>query len=80
MHHIRATLPDIKARIAVQLAKYQAELKSLGGAMGETNPVSDSDGSSPSGIGLSVLYIMAGERRSFNNHRVLCRVPNCHRR
>lgn len=40
MHHIRATLPDIKARIAVQLAKYQAELKSLGGAMGETNPAS----------------------------------------
>jgi dynamin 1-like protein len=40
MHHIRATLPDIKARIALQLAKYQAELKSLGGAMGETNPVS----------------------------------------
>lgn len=38
MHHIRATLPDIKARIATQLAKYSAELKSLGGAMGETNP------------------------------------------
>ncbi|KAI5454515.1 vacuolar protein sorting-associated protein 1 [Naganishia albida] len=38
MHHIRATLPDIKARIGQQLAKYSAELKALGGAMGETNP------------------------------------------
>lgn len=38
MHHIRATLPDIKARISSQLAKYQGELKALGGAMGETNP------------------------------------------
>lgn len=38
MHHIRNTLPDIKARISQQLAKYQAELASLGGAMGETNP------------------------------------------
>jgi dynamin 1-like protein len=41
MHHIRATLPDIKARIGQQLAKYSAELKALGGAMGETNPVSN---------------------------------------
>lgn len=40
MHHIRATLPDIKARIAQQLSKYSSELKALGGAMGETNPVS----------------------------------------
>ncbi|KAK1927416.1 Dynamin central region-domain-containing protein [Papiliotrema laurentii] len=38
MHHIRNTLPDIKARIGQQLAKYNAELASLGGAMGETNP------------------------------------------
>ena len=38
MHHIRSTLPDIKARIGSQLAKYSAELKALGGAMGETNP------------------------------------------
>ncbi|KAJ9125441.1 hypothetical protein QFC22_000402 [Naganishia vaughanmartiniae] len=38
MHHIRATLPDIKSRIAQQLAKYSTELKALGGAMGETNP------------------------------------------
>lgn len=38
MHHIRNTLPDIKARISSQLSKYQAELQALGGAMGETNP------------------------------------------
>lgn len=38
MHHIRNTLPDIKARIASQLTKYSAELASLGGSMGETNP------------------------------------------
>ena len=42
MHHIRATLPDIKARIAQQLSKYSSELKALGGAMGETNPVGGS--------------------------------------
>ena len=30
MHHIRNTLPDIKARIAASLAKYQAELSQLG--------------------------------------------------
>jgi vacuolar protein sorting-associated protein 1 len=36
MHHIRATLPDIKARIAQQLQKYNAELQTLGGAMGDT--------------------------------------------
>jgi len=38
MHHIRNTLPDIKARIGQQLVKYSAELASLGGPMGETNP------------------------------------------
>jgi vacuolar protein sorting-associated protein 1 len=31
MHHIQATLPDIKARITQQLQKYNAELASLGG-------------------------------------------------
>lgn len=31
MHHIRATLPDIKARITSQLQKYNAELLTLGG-------------------------------------------------
>src|ERR1700744_6656322 len=31
MHHIRATLPDIKKRITSQLQKYNVELQSLGG-------------------------------------------------
>src|ERR1700749_1218620 len=35
MHHIRATLPDIKARIQQQLQRFNAELQQLGGAMGE---------------------------------------------
>jgi replication fork clamp-binding protein CrfC len=33
MHHIRNTLPDIKARIAASLAKYQAELGQLGDSL-----------------------------------------------
>ncbi|KAH9484095.1 vacuolar protein sorting-associated protein 1 [Psilocybe cubensis] len=37
MHHIRATLPDIKARIQQNLQKYNAELMSLGGPMGDGN-------------------------------------------
>lgn len=31
MHHIKATLPDVKAKIQQNLAKYEAELLSLGG-------------------------------------------------
>ena len=30
MHHIRNTLPEIKAKITAGLAKYQAELGQLG--------------------------------------------------
>ncbi|KAI0781382.1 Dynamin central region-domain-containing protein [Trametes elegans] len=37
MAHIRATLPDIKARISQQLQKYNAELQTLGGALGDGN-------------------------------------------
>jgi len=37
MHHIRATLPDIKARITSQLQKYNVELQSLGGPLGDGN-------------------------------------------
>ncbi|KAF9466281.1 Dynamin central region-domain-containing protein [Collybia nuda] len=37
MHHIRATIPDIKARITQQLQKYNAELLSLGGPLGDGN-------------------------------------------
>ena len=37
MHHIRATLPDIKQRITSQLQQYNAELQSLGGPLGDGN-------------------------------------------
>jgi len=37
MHHIRATLPDIKTRITQNLQKYNAELTSLGGPTGDGN-------------------------------------------
>lgn len=37
MHHIRNTLPDIKTRIQTQLQKFQAELTSLGGPLGDAN-------------------------------------------
>jgi len=37
MHHIRATLPDIKGRITQQLQKFNAELVTLGGALGDDN-------------------------------------------
>ncbi|KAG1736817.1 P-loop containing nucleoside triphosphate hydrolase protein [Suillus lakei] len=43
MQHIRATLPDIKARISQQLQKYTAELATLGGPLvidGNTNDLS----------------------------------------
>jgi dynamin 1-like protein len=36
MQHIRNTLPDIKARITQQLQKYNAELISLGGPLGDS--------------------------------------------
>jgi hypothetical protein len=39
MHHIRTTLPDIKAKIQSNLLRYQTELTSLGGAAGEANSV-----------------------------------------
>jgi vacuolar protein sorting-associated protein 1 len=35
MHHIRSTLPDIKQRITQQLQKYNAELVTLGGPLGD---------------------------------------------
>lgn len=37
MHHIRNTLPEIKNKIQTNLAKYQNELNSLGGAQGDQN-------------------------------------------
>lgn len=39
MHHIRNTLPEIKSKIQSSLAKYQSELASLGGPMGEGSSV-----------------------------------------
>src|SRR5258708_20194132 len=37
MHKIGATIPDIKAHITSQLQKYNAELQSLGGPLGDGN-------------------------------------------
>jgi vacuolar protein sorting-associated protein 1 len=37
MHHIRATLPDIKVRISEQQKKYAAELQSLGGLVADNS-------------------------------------------
>ena len=37
MLHIRKMLPDIKQRITSQLQKYNAELRSLGGPLGDGN-------------------------------------------
>ncbi|KAG8956629.1 vacuolar protein sorting-associated protein 1 [Tulasnella sp. 424] len=37
MHHIKSTLPDIKARIEEQKKQHQAELLQLGGGPGEDN-------------------------------------------
>ena len=37
MHHSLSTRPDIKARIRSQLQKFNTELLSLGGAMGDQN-------------------------------------------
>ncbi|KAL4075418.1 Dynamin central region-domain-containing protein [Scleroderma yunnanense] len=55
MQHIRSTLPDIKARISQQLAKFNAELISLGGPMG--------DGSSGNVV-LSVITEFTNEFRT----------------
>ena len=55
MHHIRATLPDIKARISQQLQKFNAELATLGGPMGD---------SSASSMVLSVITDFCSEFRT----------------
>ncbi|KAF8758364.1 Dynamin GTPase effector domain [Rhizoctonia solani] len=55
MHHIRATLPDIKARIQQQLQKYNAELQTLGGPMGDSNS---------SGVVLNVITEFTSEFRT----------------
>jgi dynamin 1-like protein len=55
MHHIRASIPDIKARIAQQQQKYNAEVQSLGGL--------ESDGNSGN-IVLSVITEFTSEFRT----------------
>lgn len=55
LHHIKATLPDIKGRIHTTLAKYQAELQQLGGGdlMG-----------TPSNIVLNLITELSNEYRT----------------
>ena len=55
MHHIRATLPDIKQRIAQQQQKFNAELQALGGPMGDQ---------SSSSVVLSVITEFCNEFRT----------------
>ncbi|BGP13781.1 hypothetical protein JCM10213_006387 [Rhodosporidiobolus nylandii] len=55
MHHIKATLPDIKQKISQNLTKYEAELASLGGPQGGT------DGSS---VILQIITEFCGEFRT----------------
>ncbi|EAU88087.1 VpsA protein [Coprinopsis cinerea okayama7 len=54
MHHIRSTLPDIKARIAANQQKYTAELASLGGPLGDNS----------ANIVLSVITEFCGDFRT----------------
>lgn len=56
MHHIKATLPDIKARIHSSLSKYKAELEQLGGADGSLE--------SASNIVLNVITELSNEYRT----------------
>lgn len=56
LHHIKATLPDIKARIHSTLSKYQAELAQLGG--------SDDLLGSSSNIVLNVITELSNEYRT----------------
>lgn len=56
MHHIRNTLPEIKAKIQAALAKYVAELASLGDGMG--------DGQGQAGIVLNIITEFCTEFRT----------------
>ena len=58
MHHIRATLPDIKQRITSQLQKYNVELQSLGEPLGNGNS---------SSIVLSIITEFTNEFRTVIN-------------
>ncbi|KAJ3092018.1 vacuolar protein sorting-associated protein 1 [Quaeritorhiza haematococci] len=57
MHHIRNTLPEIKAKIAAGLAKYQQELAALG------NPLGD-DATSQSNLTLNTITEFTNEFRT----------------
>lgn len=78
MHHIKATLPDIKQKISQNLSKYEAELASLGGPQGESNNVSRSSPGAPRCIAHADRS--TEQRRSANHHRILRRIPHGHRR
>ncbi|KAG0015020.1 vacuolar protein sorting-associated protein 1 [Podila clonocystis] len=56
MHHIRNTLPEIKAKIQAALAKYVAELATLGDGM--------SDGQGQAGIVLNIITEFCTEFRT----------------
>ncbi|KAG0093763.1 vacuolar protein sorting-associated protein 1 [Podila epicladia] len=56
MHHIRNTLPEIKAKIQAALAKYVAELATLGDGMG--------DGQGQAGIVLNIITEFCNEFRT----------------
>ncbi|KAF9338385.1 vacuolar protein sorting-associated protein 1 [Podila minutissima] len=56
MHHIRNTLPEIKAKIQAALAKYVAELATLGDGMG--------DGQGQAGIVLNIITEFCTEFRT----------------
>lgn len=56
LHHIKTTLPDIKARIHSSLTKFQAELSQLGGA--------DNLLESPANVVLNVITDLSNEYRT----------------
>lgn len=56
MHHIKTTLPDIKAKIHSSLSKYQVELAELGG---EASLIS-----SPSNVVLNIITELSNEYRT----------------
>lgn len=56
MHHIRNTLPEIKAKIQAALAKYVAELATLGDGMG--------NGQGQAGIVLNIITEFCTEFRT----------------
>jgi dynamin 1-like protein len=58
MHHIRNTLPEIKAKIQTALAKYQQELLQLG------DPLSDGSNSGRANLVLNIITEFCTEFRT----------------